>query len=543
MIKGDQAQGATSNNTPQTAIAKGGWAALTLICLVQLLSLLDRQILAILGPRIKSDLHIGDAEMGMLYGTVFGLFYALFSLPLGRLSDGWVRTRLLAISIMFWSLATALAGFATGFGLLALSRLGVGIGEASSQPAGTSLLLDYFPRRRRGLALAAVAAAIALGLGFSNLLGGVAAGWWDRHHADTALKGWQFAFLVAAAPGLPLAILLWRMAEPQRGRLDGIPTPKDPHPFRASGAVFVSVLPGLHFLALHRERAGIRAWTINLGALIVIVAGATAAARWAQAFSPRPPLHLAGAMVDTHVLQWSVTGFGLFVLVNLAQMLARSDKPVMAVMASPTLQAAMLVGALQSMINYGAMGFTPAFLMKNYHLTPAETGLQFGLLAAAIGVIGPMVAGPTADWVEARAPGSGRAWLTMVALCVSPLLAIFVFQANDAPTFYMRFVAYAFVLTLWLPPLYALMYEQVLPRMRGITASIFIILSTLLGIGLGPYCVGLVSDASNGDLGHAILSINWVAVPIAILLLIIVVRGRADTARVVDRARRAGEVI
>ncbi|HEU0118195.1 MAG TPA: MFS transporter, partial [Alphaproteobacteria bacterium] len=65
----------------------------------------------------------------------------------------------------------------------------------------------------------------------------------------------------------------------------------------------------------------------------------------------------------------------------------------------------------------------------------------------------------------------------------------------------------------------------------------------LLGIGLGPYCVGLVSDASNGDLGHAILSINWVAVPIAILLLIIVVRGRADTARVVDRARRAGEVI
>ena len=137
--------------------------------------------------------------MGLLYGTVFALFYALFSLPLGRLADGWVRTRLLAIALAFWSLATALAGFAQGFALLALSRLGVGIGEGAAQPAGFSLVFDRYAKPRRGFATAVIAAAIALGLGGSSILGG-----WRPTGGITCtlgvpaplgLKGWQFAFL------------------------------------------------------------------------------------------------------------------------------------------------------------------------------------------------------------------------------------------------------------------------------------------------------------------------------------------------------------
>ena len=93
----------------------GAWYALALVAATQAISLLDRNILAILAPAIKAGLKIGDAEMGLLYGTVFALFYALFSLPLGRLADGWIRTRLLAITIVFWSIATGMAAFAGGF--------------------------------------------------------------------------------------------------------------------------------------------------------------------------------------------------------------------------------------------------------------------------------------------------------------------------------------------------------------------------------------------------------------------------------------------
>ena len=520
--------------------------ALALVALTNTMSLLDRNILAILNPRIKHDLGIGDAEMGLLYGTVFALFYALFSLPLGRLADGWVRSRLLSITLAFWSVATALAAAAHGFALLALSRLGVGIGEGAAQPAGFSLVFDHYAKARRGFATAVIAAAIALGLGGSSVLGGVAADWWDHLHAGGAappgLRGWQFAFLVAASPGFILAALLWRMPEPPRGRLDGIESPPDPHPFRASVALLGAVTPGCNWIALALRRAGGRYWSINLAATVLVVAGALALTRVTSAFSPRPPLHFGALAVNPHALQWGVVGFGALVVVNLLQRLRLADRPAYEVIThSPALLLCFGIASLQMMINYGTMGFTPSFLMKHYGLSPAATGLQFGLLAAALGILGPLIAGPLSDRVNARFPGAGRAWVTLVSLGLSPPIAVWVYHAPDPAAFYSRFVLYSLVLTAWYPPLYALMFEQVLPRMRGITASLYIIVYTLFGIGIGPFLVGMIADANGGDLAAAILAINWVAPPIVIMLIVLALRVRRDEAAVLERARRGGE--
>jgi len=147
---------------PRTKVSRAGWYALALVSAAQAMSLLDRQILAILAPSISRDLGIGDAEIGLLYGTLFALFYALFSLPLGRLVDGWIRTKLLGICLAFWSISTGLAAFANGFLLLAVSRLGVGIGEGATQPAANSIIFDEFPREKRGTAMAALGIAVAI---------------------------------------------------------------------------------------------------------------------------------------------------------------------------------------------------------------------------------------------------------------------------------------------------------------------------------------------------------------------------------------------
>jgi MFS family permease len=530
------------------AISREAWYALALVSLANGLSLLDRNILAILAPRIKKDLAIGDAEMGLLYGTVFALFYALFSLPLGRLSDGWIRTRLLAIALTFWSVATGLAAFAQGFALLAVSRLGVGIGEGATNPAGYSLVYDYFGKDRRGLAMAVIAAAIALGLGGSSVLGGLAADWWDRLYAGGSallgLSGWQFAFLVASAPGLLLAVALARMPEPKRGQMEGIESPPDPHPFRASLAVLGSVVPGLNWLWLASRRASARYWVVNLLGLGLIIVVVVMLVRATSAFSPRPPLHLGGLSVNPHALQWGVAGFGAFVVLNLIQSLRLLDRPTFAVITrSPALLLCMAVGSLQMMINYGVMGFTPSFLMKRYGLSPAATGLQFGLLSAAIGIIGPLIAGPLSDRISARFPGAGRIYVTLFALGVSPLIALWLYSATDPASFYTRFVLYSLILTAWLPPLYATLYEQVLPRMRGITASLYVIVSTIFGLGIGPYAVGMLSDANHGNLGSAILNINWVAPAIVLMLIILARRVTYDEQRVIQRARDAGEPI
>lgn len=522
--------------TLPTVVAKGGRYALVLIALTQAMSLLDRQILAILAPAIKKDLGVGDAEMGLLYGTVFALFYALFSLPVGRLSDGWVRTRLLAISLLFWSAATGLAGLTTSFAMLALSRLGVGIGEAATSPAGTSLLYDYWPRQRRGFVMAVMASAIALGLGGSLILGGLAAQWWDVAHPGAVLKGWQFAFLVAAAPGFVLAVFLWGLREPTRGVMDGIATPPDPRPFAASAEMLGAVTPGFHLLVMRARKAGAAMIARNLVLIALIIAAMVALTRVCTAISPRPPLVFGSVVINPHALQWGVIGLGLVVIVNLVQSVSLSDPQASRVIrGSPTVMMCMAVGTLQSVINYGMMAFNPTFLIRTYHLSLGETALKFGFLSAGLGVVGPLLWGPLSDWLQKRYPGSGRAAVAAFAMLASPLLSVWVYAAPDAETFFWRFVPYSFILTGWLPPLYAIMYEQVLPRMRGLTSSLYLLIMTILGLGIGPYVVGLLSDAT-GNLRLAMMSIQWVAVPIAMLLLLIARRAERDEQGLLARA-------
>ena len=530
-----------------SGLPKGAWYALTLASATQAVSLLDRQILSILAPSIRADLKIGDAELGLLYGTVFALFYALFSLPLGRLADGWVRTRLLGICLAAWSACAGLAAFAGGFGLLALSRLGVGIGEAAAQPAANSIIFDTFPRSKRGTAMAAMGIATALGLGLSMTLGGVVASWWDHRFpagsAPGGFSGWQFAFLVAAVPGLILAALILGLKEPVRGGVDGIATPPDPAPFRASGAVLAAVTPGANWFSLWSRRAGGKQWLINIASLVVIVIVCVAMTRLTQSFSPRPPVKALGLEIDPHVMQWFVVGFGLFVIVNLFQSFKLTDRPAYNVILSPSIMLLMVVGGLQTSINYGVMGFTPSFLVRTFHLSLASTAIQFGLLSAAIGIMGPIFAGPLSDMLTARMGGRGRIWLTLFSLGLSPLIGVWTYNADTATVFYLRFTLYSLILTAWMPPVYSLLYDLVLPRMRGIASSTYIIVSTLLGLGMGPYFVGIVSDRNGGNLGQAIISVNVVSPVIVVILLFLLLRINRDEGTLIARARAGGEPV
>jgi sugar phosphate permease len=62
------------------------WYVLFVLFLVYALNFIDRQILTILAPDIRRDLGLKDqADIGFLYGTAFGVFYALFGIP----SAGW----------------------------------------------------------------------------------------------------------------------------------------------------------------------------------------------------------------------------------------------------------------------------------------------------------------------------------------------------------------------------------------------------------------------------------------------------------------------
>jgi predicted MFS family arabinose efflux permease len=181
--------------------------ALFVLFAINLMNFFDRQIIGGVGEGIRREWALSDTALGLL-GTVFTLLYAVFGLPLGRLSDRTQRRRILAGGVFVWSVLTALSGAARNFSQLIVARLGVGIGEATCSPASTSLIGDLYPTDRRARAVALWMLGLPLGLGLANGAGGWILQNW----------GWRNAFYVAAVPGLFCAIAALWMREPERGR-------------------------------------------------------------------------------------------------------------------------------------------------------------------------------------------------------------------------------------------------------------------------------------------------------------------------------------
>jgi len=192
-----------------TERAQGATFALLVLFGINLLNFFDRQIPGALGEPIRKDFYLSDTALGLL-GTVFTLIYAIVGLPLGRLSDRWYRTRLVALGTAFWSVLTAASGLAQSYVQMFVSRLGVGIGEAVCAPAGQSLIGDLYPPHQRARAMAVFMLGLPAGVFAAYIVAGAAGSAW----------GWRSVFLLACIPGLVLAALAFKIPEPVRGALE-----------------------------------------------------------------------------------------------------------------------------------------------------------------------------------------------------------------------------------------------------------------------------------------------------------------------------------
>jgi predicted MFS family arabinose efflux permease len=197
---------------------------LILFTVVSMFSFVDRIIIQVLVQPIKGELHVSDADMGLLGGLTFAVLYAVLSIPIARLAERRNRMAIISISTALWSLATAVSGLAASFSHLLLARVGVGIGEAAGAPATASVIADYFPRQRRASAMAIYGLAVPMGALFGGSAGGFIALHW----------GWRAAFLIVGLPGALLALMQWlTIREPLRGQNDpGIDVSRTP-PFSA----------------------------------------------------------------------------------------------------------------------------------------------------------------------------------------------------------------------------------------------------------------------------------------------------------------------
>ena len=211
-------------------------APLILLTAVLAVDQADRYLLSAVFPLLKDDFGLSDAQLGSL-SAAFLLVATAGSVPFGILVDRATRTRIAAWGAALWSVAMLATGLATSYAGLFLSRMGLGVAESSYTPASFSLLTDYYPvgERSRVLGIYQVGSV----LGFLGLpIGGLIATHW----------GWRAAFDLYALTGFVVALLVWRLREPQRGAADGLPavaaptTPRSPFAVMPAGQAFRYVL-------------------------------------------------------------------------------------------------------------------------------------------------------------------------------------------------------------------------------------------------------------------------------------------------------------
>ena len=153
---------------------------LFVLVLVFTSSHVDRQIMGILGQPIKESLQISDTQLGLLTGIMFAVFYATLGMPMAMWADRRNRRNLISFSVFLWSGMTALCGAAASFTQLLLLRIGVGVGEAGSNPPSHSIIADLYPKEQRATAMAIFGTGINWGILIGFLVGGWINEWYGR---------------------------------------------------------------------------------------------------------------------------------------------------------------------------------------------------------------------------------------------------------------------------------------------------------------------------------------------------------------------------
>lgn len=211
----------TSHGQQPRARLGYAWYVVIVLTGLYMLSFVDRTILSLLVGSIKRDLGISDTRIGLLQGLSFALFYTIMGLPLGRLADTRSRRNLIAAGVVVWSLFTSFCSAAKSFWSLFLTRIGVGVGEAGLSPAAYSLISDYFPPERLGVAISVYYMGVFLGSSLALLVGGIVVDMTSRFRTVTlpllgTIASWRVTFLIVGLPGLLCALLVYTIKEPLR---------------------------------------------------------------------------------------------------------------------------------------------------------------------------------------------------------------------------------------------------------------------------------------------------------------------------------------
>lgn len=199
------------------------WYGLTVLILLGLFAVLDRQVFVLQAEAIRTHLALSDFQLGLLQGLGVSLFAAVAGYPIGWLADRHDRRQVLAVCVLVWSLAVVTCGLAQNFTQLFLASAMVGAGESGLLPVIFALIPEMFRNQKRQLAnsLNMVASRVGIGLvialcGYLSVLADAARPWLPA--SLQAMETWRLTFFAAALPAPIFIVLLLTLPVRARAR-------------------------------------------------------------------------------------------------------------------------------------------------------------------------------------------------------------------------------------------------------------------------------------------------------------------------------------
>jgi predicted MFS family arabinose efflux permease len=253
-----------------------------------------------LAPYFAPEFHLKHGQIGTL-ASAMAITWAASTFVLGALSDRFGRKAMLIPAVFMFSILSCLSAFAHSYYQLLLVRALMGLAGGPTWSIMTALIEESSPANQRGRNIGLVVSAAALvGLAAAPILTTQVAAHW----------GWRAAFLVAGAPGLLAALLIWKFVrEPELGSTHERPS-------------------WMEYLAVLRHR---NIWLCCIGAIGFM--------SWLFALNVFGPLYITEVVhqpATTAGFLLGATGFGSFFLGFLLPALSDrvGRKPVLLVMAA-----------------------------------------------------------------------------------------------------------------------------------------------------------------------------------------------------------------
>jgi len=183
------------------------WVTLAVICLAQLMIVLDVTIVNVALPSIQRELHFSQANLSWVVDAFLVTFGSLLLLA-GRLGDLAGRRRVFLAGLTVFTLASLLCGIAPDQGVLIGARLVQGIGAAAQASVILAIIVTEFPEPAdRARAMSAYVFVSVAGGSLGLLAGGLL----------TQTLGWHWVFFVNLPIGAAAFALGRALIRPDRG--------------------------------------------------------------------------------------------------------------------------------------------------------------------------------------------------------------------------------------------------------------------------------------------------------------------------------------